>query len=689
METTSEQAVAVKSYVEIEQSLLQSYPLSLATLLGEQMKIVVLRNMNEPRILKRAILSAIGQRYGSGFEAAAAGFLNNLEVPSPEVVGALVHVANTLRESKYISILFSDLIVQGGFPEPVAIDGSILRFYFPQHYAALRSRRDLFQRMDFMSVDPHDEAGTSVCANLPVGPHRDVDVPMASLPINIWFPLQSIPKWRSLLFFPTVLKQKLISFPSGLNERDPATWGYGEPLQFELKVGDILLFHCEHFHSTPWSDNEPRLSGEVRIAASCPDDHSTYRRTFANLNNFKPKRPGKPGRAYDAADLLFKEIDWSPRRPRIRPFDVSAEGSAFAVLAACFDDVEDARRSLCTFEPDNIFLKQSVTLERVRTAFASLRNWEPFAEDRLIASCRLLQAKGDPEGGKRALRALLAQTVVYFWALECGRYALRYGYLDIAEAAFLRVIELAKTSTVRVFQSYPPLPTTDVCRHLLPEDAITTATSLLSYLKDRKMVVDPVVGRDQSKSFLTKFRRLFENQRGALVAQGQFLPPLDAILFQPNVRVHTLEPNFHGYGLFACAAFKTFVAIPSNDGFFDPTLAKKNQYGEILHGDSEQELIDKIWVKIGSDLSRFVQSGKPKESSGLERVDHSSMCDIFSWEGKFVAAPKGRLSTQESVLSAVALGEAVVAKTIFDVRASARELQAQFWPVEDHFSPMM
>lgn len=644
------------TYVEISREELPKLRTSLSDILGKEMKIVVLRGMAEPQILKETILKIIRDEYGNDFYTSATAFFDQLVVPSSEVIAALVRVTNGLRESKYISILFGDLIETGGFPKPIVVDGAILRFYFPEHYQALRARRDLFKATDFISYVPHDEAGLPLCANLPIGPHRDVEVPMASLPINIWFPLQKIPKWRSLLFFPDALRKPLPSFPKGLNEKDPETWGYGRPLQFELNVGDMLLFHCEQFHSTPWCGLDPRLSGEVRIAGACIDDHSSYRRTFASVNTFKSSAG-----AHHAAEDYVNKLKWVPDGPRL----VSpSELTPFGYLASCFDNVEDARRSLCTHESDAIFVRQSCSVEQAKVVYKKISDIEPYSEDRFLSIARLFAAKSELNSATAALGDIISKTASYFWALEAARYALRYKLYDLSVDGFKKSIELAEKSDVRGFRCYSELPTSDVMRQILPTEAIVTASNAIQY-------IEKLIAPSNTTTLLKKLKNL---ARKSLVGRYP-IPHMDAQLFQPKVRVHLLRKDFHGFNLFACAAFKTFVAIPSEYGTFSPNSAVEGKYSRYVQADSEQELMDAIWLA----------TPEPRSSTSFALLDESARAQIFTHQSKFIVAPTGLINELGDIEELLANGEAVTSSSLANARAEARRLQKTYWPVEGRY----
>lgn len=666
-------------YIEIDRTQLNNLPTSLSDLLSKQMKIVVLRNMIEPTILKERLLRIIGDQYGRDFELASLQFFDNLIVPSPEVIAALVTVSNDLRESKFLSVLFADLVKSCGFPEPIVIDGGILRFYFPQHYNALRCRKDLFKATDFISYPPHDEAGLPLCSNLSVGPHRDVDIPMASLPINFWFPLQKIPKWRSLLFFPEALRKPLSSFPKGLAEHNPHEWGYGQPLQFDLNVGDIILFHCEHFHSTPWSDLDPRLSGEVRVVGGCIDDHSSYRRTFSNLNNFLVKELGNSDQAsLTAADSLLNQINWNSESPHFlfqTPFSNSV---AYEVFASCFKSLEDARRSLCTFESDAIFKQQPISINRLSYVFKILKSWKPFSEDRLLAFARLFATKGDFDSAKMAFSELLHQTQSYFWCFECGRYALKYGCIQITEDAFTLGLSLSQQSTVRVFRFYSQLPTSDDCRQILPADATLAMEELLAYCRG------PIVTKSLFKKPSIKWYSLCKwfgyiiRGRCFSISSCYMTQLVDAQLFLPHVRIHKLDESFHGHRLYACAAFKIFVAIPQAAGEFNPKTAIQGKYKIYLQADSEQELIDMVWRHTRLKMLFDIRSMEDLE---LKMIDRSVRCQIFKYGQDIIVAPNETIKTKEDIDAALVTGNAVKVSTISEARNVARCLQIAYWPV--------
>src|SRR5262249_21503516 len=122
------------------------------------------------------------------------------------------------------------------------------------------------------------------------GPHRDVDVAHYTFQLNFWFPLHDVPAENSLLLFPEIYTKPVPyqQIPDPL--REPDRWGYGKALRRALRVGDLVLFHSQHFHASPSEAPErDRLSAELRIASACIDDNAhVYRRLFWRAENFAP-----------------------------------------------------------------------------------------------------------------------------------------------------------------------------------------------------------------------------------------------------------------------------------------------------------------------------------------------------------------------------------------------------------------
>lgn len=174
--------------------------------------IVVIRNVPEVHQYVNQVKALIS----SNNRGQANKFLDELTVPSAEVLAELVEITDSLRKNRYLSTLFAGFINKLQFQGDCVVDGGITRYYFPKDYADFRKRSDLFSATNFFSYLPHDEAGASIVPNLPVGPHRDVDIfNKDAIPINIWFPLHDLERARSLILFPDVTFEKENFFSAG------------------------------------------------------------------------------------------------------------------------------------------------------------------------------------------------------------------------------------------------------------------------------------------------------------------------------------------------------------------------------------------------------------------------------------------------------------------------------------------
>src|SRR5581483_3183562 len=198
--------------------------------------------------------------------------------PAYENLLQLILVLRDIRDSRFLSCLFADLVAGFGLPRPTLIDTGSFRCVFQKEYAALSA--DPRIPSDLVTSPLPGPEPFLAASNTGGFPHRDIDGPHYTFQINFWFTLHPVPAENSLPLFPDIYKRDVPYQESHANLRDLRSWGYGEPLRRALAFGDLVLFHSQHFHASPTEAPElDRLTTEFRVASACIDDNGTaYRR---------------------------------------------------------------------------------------------------------------------------------------------------------------------------------------------------------------------------------------------------------------------------------------------------------------------------------------------------------------------------------------------------------------------------
>jgi hypothetical protein len=460
------------SVVELDLSRGRGPAAQIFELLSKQDAVIVLRNVPEIRRLGATIVSVATAMGSPALGQEVAHILQTREIPSLEALSLLYRALHHLRDSRYISALFSDLVGSCGLPQPMLIDSGYYRMAIVDRLAEAASRPDLFEVSPL--IGHPNEAETML-----VGPewgqaHRDLGFPHYHFQLNFWFPLHDIDAAHSLPIFPAVYRSAAPEYTQP-SDPDPNAWGYGPALQVPLRFGDTLLFHSEQLHGSPPSGGRNRLSVELRVAAACIDDNAkSYRRLFWNIENFLAA-----GQGADAADRADEIGALPPGDPKVG--DLLAAQTAHAVFNGLFRKRAVSLAAGFVRRPDAAIAD---TVDLGPEGFAALVDRLialPCGEDLLLATSRLLIARRHQDLGRRVLLHLIRRSRSYFWLLEVGRVAADAGWYDVAATAFGAAVIRAETAPVALGRYTaglaPPRPNSPV-KQLLPRVAKRAAVAL-------------------------------------------------------------------------------------------------------------------------------------------------------------------------------------------------------------------
>jgi ectoine hydroxylase-related dioxygenase (phytanoyl-CoA dioxygenase family) len=401
--------------------------------------IVVVRNMPEIHELG-ATLQRLAEFFG-GRPNEIEALLQSGAVASIETLAAFHAAFRHLRDSRYLSCLFSDRIATFALPNPMLVDSGFCRMVVPDLIDKVGAHPELFAATGFESSGP-GETESMLQGSFWGNPHRDLDARHYHYQINLWFPLHSLEQKRSLLLFPDAYRMDVPQYGQLASPDNPDEWGFGKALQVPLNLGDIFIFHSQQLHASPAS-RQSRFTVEIRVAAGCADDNGRiYRRLFWNLKNFQGKPGTQSGAIQRAAQLGEAPADVPSIEDALR--SETAHGAIHrlfrhsgASLAAGY-----VRRPAEVFE-DAIEL-DTEGAHRLLELLKDLRS----GEDLVLLAARLLLRQGHQRQAYAAIDLICGNSDSYFWNLEAGRIAAEAGAYDLAGAAFRRAEQLAETSPV-------------------------------------------------------------------------------------------------------------------------------------------------------------------------------------------------------------------------------------------------
>jgi hypothetical protein len=434
--------------------------------------IVVYRALPEVHLLGETIKTEVYRRFGPDLTNRVIELMRDGNLRDDlQTYSAFYRVFRELRDSRFLSALFADLIEGWDLPKPILIDTGYCRMVAPRLWEQARARPDLFDPDQFLP--PSNEAEAMIHGASWGHAHRDVDVRHYHFQINLWFPLHDLDKHRTLLLFPESYLRDVPQYGELLGPEHPEEWGFGKPLQVPLQFGDVLAFHSQHIHASPsQAPDKDRFTVEIRIAAGCIDDNaSAYRRLFWALPNFQSRTPldDLKDRVRPLADELPLQFD-ELALPNAR--------TAHEVLRRLFPYSRDSLRAAYV-------RREQVSLDTAHSLHSAVwrqiitrLNELPCGDDLLLLVARILLRQGHKEMAVSVLKRISESSNSYFWMLEVGRVAAFAGFYELAEHAFSQAGILAKQSDVRLNRyadgKMPP-PHSKRILQLLPKQALAAA----------------------------------------------------------------------------------------------------------------------------------------------------------------------------------------------------------------------
>jgi hypothetical protein len=411
--------------------------------------IVVLRAVPEIHELARTVRQVAIQLGGDASQLTY--LLQAGEAQSIETLSAFYRAFRHLRDSRYVSCLFSDLISSFDLPAPILVDSAFCRMMVPKLAEKAYGRPDLFNRSEFGPGDPN-EAEKMIQGGGWGNAHRDIDVRHYHYQLNLWFPFHDVEETRTLLLFPEAYRRDVAQYDPLGDPDNPDGWGFGPALRVPLRLGDALLFHSQQLHASPsQARDKDRFTVELRIAAACIDDNARiYRRLFWGLDNFLP---GAGAVASVRARQLAELEGCLPSLER------ALQGqTAHAVVHSLFRRPESSLAAGYVHRSDDV-LNDVIELgtEAWNTILAKLSPM-PSGEDLWLILARVLAHQKQRDALVVALQRVSSTTESYFWALEAGRIAAENRLYKLASAAFDRAATLAAGSEASLDRYTPAMP---------------------------------------------------------------------------------------------------------------------------------------------------------------------------------------------------------------------------------------
>lgn len=460
-----------------------SYGLAPGPVFDELQKgtIVVLRNLPEIHQLGVTLRRLAGDFGGSTCEAEIAELMRDGDVTRLETLANLYRAFRHLRDSRYLSCLFSDVIASIGLPSPILIDSGYCRMVVPSYAAKAATCPTLFDPMEFQPRGPNEAEGM-ISGGAWGNAHRDIDVRHYHFQINFWFPLHDLDANRSLLLFPDSYRRDVPQYGRLSNPDEPDSWGFGSALRIPLRFGDTLLFHSQHLHASPSQARAAnRFTVELRVAAACIDDNARiYRRLFWNVKNFASN-------SADGITAIARAAELAEVQNRSRPFDAIIRGrTAHSIMHYLFRKISASLAAGYIHRSANIFDDVICLDEYCWRSIVSCLDRFDCGEDLWLMLARIAKSQQQQCLVGVALERILSHSQSYFWALEAGRLAAENRLWEIATKCFERAHVLAESSDIsldRYSGKMPPPRDSRQILQLLPATARRAARTFVWFAR--------------------------------------------------------------------------------------------------------------------------------------------------------------------------------------------------------------
>ncbi len=497
------------------------------------------------------------------------------------VLEALYLELRELRDSRFVSCLFSDFVSRLGLPKPIKIDTGHFRFVLPFLHANLREA--VGNRFRDEREPEANDVEPMICSHMAAGVHRDLDVAHQTFQINFFFALHPLSEKQTLVLFPNAYRQSKPYYPDYQGELNPAKWGYGDPLQIPLDVGDMILFHSQHFHgSSSQTPERNRLSVEIRVASACDDDNATlYRRTFWDLRNFEGAES-----PFDRAKRLIE-----PRAPLASEPSAETPQLGFRRL---FADSFSARQA--SYGLADTAVLSNAPERAIPTWDVMLKSLDgsPFSEDRHVALARTMLARGTTDRATSCLRDVANRTDRYFWLLEVARIAGSAGNRELARYALEKAVGVAARSN----DSMGQYSTTPV-RH------------------GEVLQLTPRMAHRIARTFLRQVRK--SDTGPWFLDPRTFLPPA---LVSSYMHADVFRTGF------------LYTALPAGSRFTPEGVLRGKA---IVHGGSESAIVSAAGDQLGSRLA--APRAVPRSHRLLGKLEQSLRVPLdrfrYNWDRRF------------------------------------------------------
>lgn len=203
-------------------------------------------------------------------------------IPSQKAIYYLRNGLNLVRDIKYLSTLLYEFITLSFRDKSIVVDGGISRLLFPvKKYETLRSSF-LFHHKDFQRERGSSDVETFMNGESNI--HRDFNRFCSVDMFNLWIPMHDMEESEILSIYLDYRDKNIFDMDNTQKNRAILK----NKLVFDLKFGDILLFHSEQLHHSPIRDLKKtiRHSFDFRVMVGENSDAGHYRENFDNLKNF-------------------------------------------------------------------------------------------------------------------------------------------------------------------------------------------------------------------------------------------------------------------------------------------------------------------------------------------------------------------------------------------------------------------
>lgn len=394
--------------------------------------------------------------------------------------------------------------------------------------------------------------------------------------------------------------KKKISFPPDINEAALDAIGYGKSISFDFVRGDLVIFHPEVFHSTPPTDL-PRCSCEIRVS-NTDDDHSIYRRTFANSRIFVGNKKPTKLAELQVEFLLKKYIDTND--------DIYINNSPY--LNYCllkFKSLDSLSRSLCCYEDDKCY--EDISADNSKICYLFLESLDIFylPDQLLLAWARILGIRNKNKLSLLALSKIVDQSNSFYWCFECARLCFKLGHIKTALLALEKTITLSKANLLNNYKN-KETPSIRENFQLKEDEVIEISEKIILDIKENAI--------------------FFKKNQDNLLDSNEKISNFDLYLYRNKGLIHPHKKNFCGFDIYSVNSFRVYYAIPTADDFFDRKKIIYGGYRSFYTASSEYDIEKNILQKFKPDYMQLLKSFFTPV-----KIISIIFFDIYALNGKF------------------------------------------------------